>query len=75
MVKIIQEHEGCIGCGTCVALCPEFWEMDDDGKARPKTGKLNIKTGNYEFGVDKKDIGCNKDVEDLCPVNIIKIQD
>ena len=23
----------CIGCGTCVAVCPSFWHMGDDGKS------------------------------------------
>ena len=33
MAKIKHEREKCIGCGTCVALCPKYFEMADDGKA------------------------------------------
>lgn len=71
MIKVIQIHKDCIGCGTCVALCPAFWEMTDDGKARPAKGAKNPETSNYEFEVEK--VGCNKDASDACPVQIIKI--
>lgn len=73
MTKIIQKHEECIGCGSCVALCPKYWEMRDDGKAYLKGGKLNSETGNYELEIKKAE--CNKDVADACPVQIIAVID
>jgi ferredoxin len=27
------EKDVCIGCGACPAICPEVFEMDDDGLA------------------------------------------
>ena len=48
MEKIIHEREKCIGCGSCVALCPKFWEMEEDGKSSLKGGKQNPE-GNYEL--------------------------
>lgn len=27
------EKEACIGCGACPSVCPEIFEMDDDGLA------------------------------------------
>ena len=73
MIKIIQKYEECIGCGSCVALCPKFWEMDDNGKAYLKGGKKNLQTGDYELEVKK--IECNKDAVDGCPVQIISLSD
>lgn len=58
--KIKQEHEKCIGCGTCVALCPENWEMRDDGKAWPKKTELD-------------EVGCNQQAADSCPVLCIYV--
>lgn len=30
-MKVKIDHEKCIMCGSCVALCPEVFEMKDDG--------------------------------------------
>lgn len=46
----------CIGCGACVATCPEVFELDDDGKAQVK--------------LDKKLSCVNEAIED-CPVGAI----
>lgn len=59
--KIIQEREKCIGCGTCVALCPDNWEMKSDNKASLKKTEV-------------EDIGCNQRAADSCPVQCIKIE-
>lgn len=60
--KISQEHEKCIGCGACVSLCNN-WEMGKDGKASPKK-KI----------VSEKEVKCNKDAENSCPVRCIHVK-
>ena len=59
---IKQDREKCIGCGACVAACPENWEMKSDGKAKPKKTKI-----------EKKDLEGNKEAAAVCPVQIIHI--
>ena len=59
-IRIEQNREICIGCGSCAAVCPANWEMKDDGKASPKKTKLD-------------EMGCNKDAEDSCPVTCITV--
>lgn len=59
-VKIEQDHGACIGCGACASICPDNWEMGDDGKAKP------IKTS-------VPAVGCNKEAADACPVQCIKV--
>ena len=59
-IKIEFKKEECIGCGTCAAVCEDNWEMTDDGKAKPKKTTL-------------KELGCNKEAADACPVQCIKI--
>lgn len=70
MAKIIQEREKCIGCGSCAALCPKFWEMADDGKSTLKDSNKNSE-GSFELEVE--DIECNQEAADACPVQIIHI--
>lgn len=58
-MKIKVEKENCIGCGTCAALCPDCFELGDDGKSHP--------ISDFCFS-------CNlEDVADSCPVGAIKL--
>lgn len=71
-MKIIHERKKCIGCGSCAAVCPKYWELTEDGLAKLKNSKTNSKTNNNELEV--KDAGCNKNAADVCPIQIIKIK-
>lgn len=53
MVAINKEK--CIGCGTCVSLCAEVFELSG-GKAKVKS---------------QKNVPCVKKAIDSCPVNAI----
>ncbi|MGI6484200.1 MAG: ferredoxin [Candidatus Dojkabacteria bacterium] len=35
-MKVKIDHEKCIMCGSCVAVCPEVFEMKDDGTVEVK---------------------------------------
>jgi ferredoxin len=54
----INESE-CIGCGACVATCPDVYVMEGD-KAKVKKADL-------------KEIGCAQEGADGCPVSCIKV--
>lgn len=71
-MKIIHEREKCIGCGACVAVCPKFWQMGDDGKSKLSGSALNEKTKNYELETESNE--CNQGASDNCPVSIIHIE-
>ena len=64
MAKYTIEHDrdGCIGCGACVAVNDENWEMVDDGKSRCKN--KNVEDSNLEK---------EKEAAEACPVNVIHI--
>jgi len=69
-IKIIHDKPVCIGCGACAAVCPEYWEMGNDGKSDLKGGK---KEGEIQV-LEVKEEGCNKDAAQSCPVNCIHIE-
>ena len=71
MAKITQEREKCIGCGTCVAVCSDFWVMGEDGKSTLK-GAKDVGNGIFELEID--DGGCNKEAASACPVQVIKVE-
>jgi ferredoxin len=69
-MKIIQEHNRCIGCGSCVAVCPKHWEMTDNGKAKP----INSEKVGENYELDVKEASCNKEAADSCPVECIVLK-
>ena len=69
--KIIHDRPICIGCGACAAVCPDFWEMVEDGKSDLKKAK---KMGERQVReIDK--IECNMEAAESCPVNCIHIEE
>jgi len=54
MVKVNKKK--CIGCGTCPGICPEVFEMGEDGKAKVKA---------------QKNLPCVEEAIDSCPVDAI----
>lgn len=62
-MKITINQEKCIGCGSCTAVCPDVFELDDNGKVRLKEGK------------EKTDEQCAQEAVDICPVQAIEIEE
>jgi len=52
------DKDKCIGCGSCAAVCPEVFELDDDMKAYVKKGANTSKP-------------CVKEAIETCPVDAI----
>ncbi len=74
-MKIVYDREKCIGCGSCVVICSDFWEIGKDNKAILRKSKLNPKTAKYEIFFEWSDEkGCNSDAVEVCPVKAIVIE-
>ena len=58
--KIKIDRNTCIGCGGCTN-CDNF-ELDDENKAITKKD-------------DVEEMGCNKEAEEICPVDAITIEE
>ena len=70
-MKIIFKKTECIGCGSCVSVCENLFEMDEDGKSHLKNSKIDKNTEQEEL--ELKDIDCAKEAIEVCPVKCICI--
>ena len=71
-MKIILEKSKCIGCGSCAAVCPKFFELSEDGKPHLKGSRANPKTQQTEE-LEIEDPGCAKEAAETCPIQCIKV--
>lgn len=61
-MKLTIDQKKCIGCGSCAAICPEYFRMNSKGKS--ELIKKDAKEISKEL----------KDAADSCPVQCIKIE-
>ena len=68
-MKIKIEKEKCIGCGSCSAICPKYFEIDEEGKSHLKgANKQKIE----ELEVEK--VECAEPASEACPSQCIYIE-
>jgi len=73
VIKIVHYRSKCIGCGACVELAPNFWEMsDEDGKSHLLGS--TTKGGVEIVPITDAELAENEDAALACPVNIIHIE-
>ncbi|AQR92815.1 MULTISPECIES: ferredoxin [Clostridium] len=58
------DKDTCIACGLCPSICPECFDMQDDGKAGAIVD---------EVPSDAEDSA--KEAEESCPVNAIEVEE
>lgn len=60
-MKVKVNRDACIGCGACAAICPDIFEIDDEGLS--KVVNSDVKDENID------DV---KDAIDSCPTGAIE---
>jgi ferredoxin len=72
MAKLEHNREDCIGCGACVAIHPQGWNMCDDGKSDIIKGTART-DGWSEKEVEGSDEQQHLEAARCCPVNVIHL--
>jgi ferredoxin len=62
-LKALVDKDTCIGCGLCPAICPEVFDMDDDGKAVATSEEIGEASRASAL-----------EAEESCPVNAISVE-
>ena len=58
------DKDTCIACGLCPSICPDCFDMEDDGKAGAIVDK-----------VPESSIDSAKEAQESCPVDAISIEE
>ena len=56
-------NENCIGCGLCASICPEVFQMTDNGVASSK-----------KEDIDSDEENSAQEAQNSCPVSAIERQ-
>ena len=74
-MKVIIERATCVSCGSCWDTCPGLFEQDPDDSFSRIIEKYRM-NGNIGEGTPTEDlVACAHEASDLCPVQIISIQE
>jgi ferredoxin len=76
---IDHDRPGCIGCGACAAVNPQFWVMSPvDGKSDVVGSERQEDGGEIvreKLDIAETDYAKNREAADCCPVNVIHLID
>jgi len=69
-MKITINREECIGCGACEAICPEIFQLAEDGKSAITEKYRKSHLGHGEVG--EEHVQCVENAKESCPVEVIE---
>ena len=67
-MKVSIDQTKCVVCGSCVAICPEVFEMKDDGTVDVKA---ELKGKDIPTELESK----AREAHDMCPATAIVIEE
>jgi len=62
-MDITVDKDVCVGCGICVAMCPNIFELGQDNKS-------HVKDGDHS-----NELECAKKAAGACPVGAINVKE
>jgi len=74
-MKVSIDRSNCTSCGTCWDTCPAFFEENPDDHFSRVIEKFRL-AGNIEEGSAPENLeACVAEAADLCPVQIIRVEE
>jgi ferredoxin len=75
LMKVTVDRSNCTSCGTCWDTCPAFFE-ENTGDSFSQIIEKFRSARNIAEGSAPDDLeACVREAADLCPVQIIKVED
>ena len=73
-MKVKVNKDACIGCGACASICPDVFELKDEGLSEVKVEEENKEK--EEFVSVKEELQDEvRDAADSCPTGAIEINE
>lgn len=66
-MKVSIDQTKCVACGSCVAICPEVFEMKEDGT-------VNVKSEYIGKDIPQEFEAKVREAHDMCPSTAIVIE-
>lgn len=74
--KVTIDRPQCIGDGSCQAVCPEVFELDDTVGIAQITQKYRRNPEMLGLGeIPDEMVECAETAADVCPVSIISVEE
>ncbi|HLC85224.1 MAG TPA: ferredoxin [Candidatus Nanoarchaeia archaeon] len=76
--QIVYHRAGCIECGACAKLVPDFWKMNPEDNKAVLIGGTDIKSQNgviMKQTLDVDGIEPHWVAFECCPIKVIKLYD
>jgi ferredoxin len=74
-MKVTIDRDECTSCGTCWETCPAFFEENPDDHFSQVIEKFRLNGSLAGGSVPEDTEACVRDAADLCPVQIIRMDE
>jgi ferredoxin len=73
MTRVLIERDGCISCGTCEDICPEFFQLSPSDTLSTVTPPYRVNDKIDEGDVPLELRECVDDAAEACPAQVIHV--
>ena len=72
--RVVIDRDKCLGDMVCASICPEVFEMSDDGRSQVRL-EWRLKPENLAEGLVPGELyECVKAASSVCPIGVIRVE-